>query len=174
MEFGGGLVDSVLIRPAVDGDSERIAEINVFAWRTAYRGIVPDGFLYGNLRVVERVANIRKAISSGGERFFVAEVDGMVVGFTRFGPSRDESYPGMGELYALYVDPGFQRRGYGRRLIEHFLDHDLAASGRSLLWVFRDNHESRRFYEAMGFSVDGAETLYANLAPAVRYIYPAP
>ena len=40
-----------------------------------------------------------------------------MVGFVTFGPSRDDDTVGMGEIYALYVDPGRYEGGVGRLLM---------------------------------------------------------
>lgn len=139
--------------------------------RAAYRGIVSDDFLFGKLTVLARIENIRKAIESNSDRFDVCESEGIVVGFTRSGPSRDDDLPGVPELYAIYIDPCFQRSGFGRRLMEHFLNSGIATTPiEAALWVFKGNDASRRFYERMGFVPDGKEKVYAELAPALRYV----
>ncbi|MGP4115505.1 GNAT family N-acetyltransferase [Streptomyces sp. 4N509B] len=86
------------------------------------------------------------------------------------GGRRDEPW---GEVYALYVLPGFLGRGVGRSLMGRALDA-LAAAGRprARLWVLRDNAPARRFYERAGFRADGAEnviTMAGAGVPEVRY-----
>jgi ribosomal protein S18 acetylase RimI-like enzyme len=55
------------------------------------------------------------------------------------------------ELYVLNVDPGRWRRGVGRRLLAHCVDH-LSASGRGsfYLWVLAANERAQQFYESFG------------------------
>jgi GNAT superfamily N-acetyltransferase len=81
----------------------------------------------------------------------VAEHDGEVVGFVNGGPSRvvDAAHPG--EVYAIYVLPPHQGHGHGAALIRHAA-RQLVARGwhGMLIWVLRENHASRRFYERMG------------------------
>jgi ribosomal protein S18 acetylase RimI-like enzyme len=88
------------------------------------------------------------------------------------GPSRDE-IPG-GEVYAIYVDPGCQGRGAGRRLLAAatrlLADAGFAGAG---LWVLSGNHPARRFYESQGWHRDGTEHQWAPSdgvsVPEVRY-----
>lgn len=74
-------------------------------------------------------------------KILVAEQEGMIIGFAAF----DER-----ELHALYILPEFQGQGIGLRLLR-------AAGSVSRLWVLKENHSARRFYEACGWSTDGEE-----------------
>ncbi len=69
---------------------------------------------------------------------WVWEEDGRVVGFLSL----------LGnEVGALFVDPGFQRSGIGRAL----LDRARALQGELEVDVFRENAIGRAFYAANGF-----------------------
>ena len=102
---------------------------------------------------------------------FVAEARGRTLGFASLGPSRDEH--GVGELYAIYVDPDEWSRGAGRALIARGGGRASPRSTReATLWVLEDNPRARRFYEAAGWRADGARQRIERLgvSPAeVRY-----
>jgi GNAT superfamily N-acetyltransferase len=74
-------------------------------------------------------------------RVLVIEDYDTIIGFVAF----DEC-----ELHALYVLPGYQGTGVGSRLLE-------AAGAVSFLWVLKENHVARRFYEARGWNAEGRE-----------------
>jgi ribosomal protein S18 acetylase RimI-like enzyme len=80
-----------------------------------------------------------------------------VVGFVTFGPSRDPDTMGMGEIYALYVDPGRYEGGVGRMLMAHARQR-LKEQGfeAAVLWVLRGNERAASFYEREGWAADGA------------------
>lgn len=64
-----------------------------------------------------------------------------MVGFVTFGPSEDEPVdPHVGQLYAIYVDPGHWDRGHGRELfaaaVRGLTDADY---GVATLWVLETN-----------------------------------
>jgi GNAT superfamily N-acetyltransferase len=89
----------------------------------------------------------------------VADEDGELLGLTACGESRDpDAGDDVGEVRTLFVAAGGWRRGVGRALMTAALD-DLRARGYSeaTVWSFADNERANRFYEASGFTRDGAE-----------------
>jgi ribosomal protein S18 acetylase RimI-like enzyme len=82
---------------------------------------------------------------------------GAVVGFVTFGPSRDRDTVGMGEIYALYVDPRRYEGGVGRMLMAH-TRRRLKEQGfdAAVLWVLLGNERAASFYEREGWKPDGA------------------
>jgi ribosomal protein S18 acetylase RimI-like enzyme len=80
-----------------------------------------------------------------------------VIGFVTFGPSRDEDAVGMGEIYALYVDPGRYEGGVGRTLMAH-ARRRLKEQGfdAAVLWVLIGNDRAASFYGREGWKPDGA------------------
>ena len=82
----------------------------------------------------------------------VAETDGgEVVGFAYVTPERENNRVYRGEIFAIYVLDEYQRQGIGHLLFsaaaQHFLKHGIESM---LLWVFKENHQARRFYDSMG------------------------
>ena len=142
----------VSIRYAHIDDAVDIARVWVESWRSAYRGIVPDSFLDA-IDVGEWAGRQRRIMEQPLEGWitFVAELDTQIAGWAWGGPNRD-AYPDYAaELYTLYIMPGYQRQGIGFQL--------TLATGRWLVregltsmivWVLRENHSARQFYEAIG------------------------
>lgn len=160
-----------MIRRARPEDAGRIAEIQVFGWRSAYRGIIPDQHLFGNFTVDKRTAIFTGTISAeqqgenNGGSTWVNEREGLVLAFMTCGPCRDSDLSDSFELWGIYVEPGFKRQGLGAELEQHCLElaRELGYS-EIALWVFRDNVESRRFYERMGYVEDmGRDELMEGL-----------
>jgi GNAT superfamily N-acetyltransferase len=167
------------IRAVTDADIDAIATVHVRTWQAGYAGIVPAEVLDA-LDPATNAARRRKLPPVAGTHTLVAEEDGVIVGFTSFGPYRiqgreDEYEREIGELYAIYVSPGRWGTGAGRALMAACRD-GLAAAGYAefRLWVLEENHRARRFYERAGMAPDGAREIYtprnstAEL-PEVRY-----
>ncbi|HZF88181.1 MAG TPA: GNAT family N-acetyltransferase [Streptomyces sp.] len=167
---------AVRVREMTPADCDRVAEIRVGGWRTAYRELVPRSYLdaMDPARDADR-HRARLAQGPGPARDLVAEQDGHVVGWACHGPYRDgETYTEDAELYAIYVDPGRYGGGIGRALLAESAGRCAAAGHpRMLLWVLRENAPARRFYERAGFRPDGTEEPFEAdgvAVPEVRYV----
>ena len=133
------------IRVATSADALAVETVRITSWRTAYRGMVPDGYLDALVVDAERRA---ARMAEEGLTVLLATEGDAPVGMAAHGPCRDPDRPGLPELYALYVLPEAWRTGVGSAL--------LAAAGdvRSL-WVLEANARARAFYERHGFRADG-------------------
>ncbi|MFF6877619.1 GNAT family N-acetyltransferase [Streptomyces sp. NPDC012474] len=157
-------------------DCDRVAEIRVGGWRSAYQGLIPRSYLDG-LSVEEDAERHRTRLSQGDGSVvnLVAEdAGGELVGWACHGPYREgEVLTPDAELYAVYVHPQHLGRGTGRALLARSVAGCSAAGhGRVLLWVLKGNDRARRFYERAGFRADGAEEPFEAdgvAVPEVRY-----
>jgi ribosomal protein S18 acetylase RimI-like enzyme len=142
-----------VIRPARPEDVDGIATVHAAAWEAAYGGILPATTLQAFT-----VENRRKFWAGVGlgdpasERLVFVGVDhDCIVGFTACRLPRDPDMGFDAELYVLNVDPGRWRRGVGRRLFVHCVDHlSVRGHGSFYLWVLDANERARRFYESLG------------------------
>jgi GNAT superfamily N-acetyltransferase len=170
---GGRVCDdramAVSVRTPDLHDVDELARINIDTWRAAYGGIVPQARLDRmdmetyRQRWLETVSGARSGVAC-----FVADIDGRPVGYAVGGPYRPqenagpEDVTGLGELYAIYVDPARQRYGAGSAVHEVLLRW-LREQGyvEAALWVLVSNTAGRRWYERRGWREDGALTLWS-------------
>jgi RimJ/RimL family protein N-acetyltransferase len=162
------------IRPAVAADADAIGSVQVRAWQSTYRGVMPDDYLDG-LQATERADGWRRflvAVPAGEEMFVVAD-EGRVVGFALVGPEHGGDTPEVGELYAINLDPDVWRRGLGRVLLRRATDRLVRFGyGEAVLWVVPDNQRARAFYESEGWTDDGVrrdDEVYGVVVPEMRY-----
>ena len=162
------------VRIATVSDAEAIESVRIATWKACYRGIVPDAYLDDLSVQSSRVDQMRRAIDRADEGGrVVAVTDSQVIGMGIAGPPEDDQVQdGIGEIYAVYVLPEWQGRGVGRLLLDR-LTASLRALGyrAAILWTLRDRHPTRRFYEANGWTFDGAEVEWGKgfTVPVVRY-----
>jgi ribosomal protein S18 acetylase RimI-like enzyme len=161
------------VRAAAVADAESIAGIHMSAWRTAYAGLLPADLL-SSLDVGQRAAAWTRQIESATTFVLVLERAGIIRGFVAAGPSRDADRPEAGEIYAIYMDPGWQGGGGGSQLLTTAIRR-LAADGftQATLWVLAGNAAARGFYESRGWRPDGAgkqETFGGQPSTEVRYV----
>jgi L-amino acid N-acyltransferase YncA len=112
-------------------------------------------------------------IEDGTVSMLMAEENGELLGFSACGESRDEdAAPGVGEVRSFFVAAGLWGRGVGRALMSAVLD-SLRKRGctEATLWSFAANERANRFYEAHGFTRDGAERTEAAWADLLELRY---
>ncbi|HEX9876367.1 MAG TPA: GNAT family N-acetyltransferase [Gammaproteobacteria bacterium] len=90
-------------------------------------------------------------------RGWVVELDARIVGFA-IGNAR------TGSIWALFVDPNHEKRGYGRKLHDTMIGW-LWSQGLDRLWLTTEPRtRAQRFYEVAGWayagSTDGGEHRY--------------
>lgn len=132
------------VRAARVEDEKAIGRIDAATWTTEVSPAparVGDGFFEHN-----KLSDI-----------LVAEVDGQVVGYASLTRgSRLLSHAHVLEINGLAVDPGHQRRGVGRALVEACVAGARRQGARKLtLRVLGFNHRARRLYESCGFHIEG-------------------
>jgi ribosomal protein S18 acetylase RimI-like enzyme len=155
------------VRPAGPSDAAAIAGVRIRSWRAAYAGIVPGTYLDG-LDLASEAAIWRERLGAAAAVWvrvaFIAEppVPPRLVGFVTAGSARHAGEDGLGEVWAIYVDPEAQGRGVGRALMDAGV-RGLATRGfrEAILWVFEANAPARGFYERMGWTPDGAAKPFA-------------
>lgn len=156
------------VRDAVLSDARALAEIRITSWRRTYAGIVPSSILAAmdmdrNERFFQARIATNLAAANGRETIVVERgIDpggsvSRVLGYALIGPCSDPDATDLGEVEAIYLDPGAIGRGLGRLLLDEAVDRLRAAGSRAIvLWVLTDNHPARRFYARAGFEPDGA------------------
>jgi ribosomal protein S18 acetylase RimI-like enzyme len=165
----------VAIRDATTADTEEIATLHLVSWGSAYRDIVPDGFLE-SITLESRITRWRRALSkleSPSTETAVAVSAGAILGVCSSGPRREPASTDAGEIYALHIGPESRRRGLGRMLLDDALQRfSTRGLSSAVLWVLRDNAGARRFYEAQGWSFTGEDQVEDRSGfaiPEVRY-----
>ena len=139
-----------MVRPTALDDAAAIARVHVASWRTTYHGMLPDDFL-ASLSEAQYSERWSRVIGEGSSRVYVVDGPEGIVGFASGGRERAGEGGFAGELYAIYVLDGSQRRGYGRELVRAVAGA-LREMGLTdmIVWVLRDNAAARQFYERLG------------------------
>lgn len=166
------------LRDARPADAVRLAEIHAVSWQAAYRDLLSAAFLDG-LTPTTRLEWWTSRLVRVPPRWailVVEEDDGDVTGFATIGHCEDDDrrVPEAGELFAMYVDPAFWGRGFGRKLLlgaeARFRQ---AAFSTASLWVLEGNLRAQRFYEVGGWFSDGTlkrMVIGAEAVTACRYL----
>jgi len=165
--------NSLEIRKATIDDADALAQAHIRSWRASHAGYVPAK------AVAEFCANRPRRwqvnLSREDSTTRAVLLEGKIVGHFSFGPCRDDSLDdSYCHLYSIYIDPDFQRRGVGRRLMA-YAEAQAREQGKAamVLKVFEKNEASRRFYEACGYRRDGRGRMrndYGRRLRVLRYV----
>lgn len=163
------------IRPANAADAPAIAAIHIETWRAAYRGQIPDALLDA-LDMVHSISSWRERLGRESGSVLVAENGEGIVGFCCLIPSRDRDADPQTtiEIAAIYIQPRHWRQGAGRALsVRAFTEARRRGCETVTLWSLASNDTAKRFYETMGFRLDGAaktfKTKDGTELPEVRF-----
>ena len=144
-----GPAAGLTIRPAVEADGERLVEIDRLTWSPTFTprpGPPEAGDVFWNER-------------STPENVLVAELAGQIVGYVKI--QHPTPFPASEHVWycsGLAVEPGSQRMGVGRALMEAVIEEARSRGGRRLtLGVFAPNEAARALYEELGFVVEGIQ-----------------
>jgi ribosomal protein S18 acetylase RimI-like enzyme len=141
----------VAIRLATPVDAPGVADVYLAAFHATYA--------FPLAHTDDQVRDWLRGIVAGEDRTWVAEAGGRVVGMIVLDADGIDQ---------LYVDPAWQGRGIGSRLVE------LAKRRRPdglVLYTFQVNDRARRFYERHGFVATwfGDGSANEERQPDVRY-----
>ncbi len=136
----------MIIRDAVEADLQAIIEI--------YNATVPTRMVTAELEPTTVEARLPwfREHSPGQYPFWVAELEGRVVGwldFKKFLPRC--AYRGTAEI-SVYVDEKFRRRGVGQRLLEHAIARASSLGITALVGlIFGHNEASLKLFQRLSF-----------------------
>ena len=132
------------IRRATDAERSSIAAIHAQSWRDAYRGLLPDSLLDGEIDAIMAARWADKAIGAA-DAVLVAAQEGEVVGFCATWDG-ESAY-----IDNLHVRAEARSKGVGRRLLGETARHFLALRrSRAHLHVVAANRRARALYVALG------------------------
>ncbi len=163
-----------MIREATVNDAGRIAEIEVFSSRFAYRNVVSDVCLYKDLSVENRIPVYQRWISENRFKLYVNEDPdtGIIKGMMGIGMCEDEDKTNAFELHFIYVDPDYVRMGAGSEMLQFFENAGKEkGSTEYVIWVLEENGMGRSFYEKNNYHLDGKDKIFKRWNKReIRYV----
>lgn len=103
---------------------------------------------------LDEIRQRMEAILDKGFPYFVATIDGQVVGYTYASSYRSRPGYRFTVENSIYVDPAYQRRGIARRLAQILIDSCTVQGFRQMMAVIGDsnNTPSIEFHRSLGFT----------------------
>lgn len=142
-------------------DAKTIAEVHIRSWRKAYRDLVPKQVL-DELSVTDQTEKWEEILSEPTHGVLKLLLEGNIVGFSHSTKSNDDDAKGgVADIHAIYLDPDFMGKGFGRFLMTETLRYVESLGYReATVWVMDTNKQAIGFYRAAGFSDDEVSQPY--------------
>lgn len=154
------------IRRMEKEDIPYVQQVAKVSWNDTYAGIIP---LHIQEKFIQNAYSEESLLTRLEQsNFWVAEVEGKVVGFANFSSLHEN---GEVELGAIYLLPHFQGKGIGSALLQQGLN-EIAGIKRLVLNVEKDNLKGLHFYKKKGFSIDTEydEIFHGHVLKTVRLV----
>lgn len=154
------------IRPAELSDVEGMSRIVDGCWRENYKSFFSQ-------EMIERYSGERRRRSFtklivDGKYIYVLLVDGEICAVCAGECCEDKAFEGCVSIMLLYTAHDMQHKGYGKKLLMHFLREARKKGYKgAVLETAEDNADARRFYEKFGFSERKAS---AREFDGIRYV----
>lgn len=146
-----------MIRKATKNDIIRTSEIHTYGWRAAYDGLISEEELYNKITTSRSTKIHNKIIDDPNENFDIYD-DGIIRGIIIHGNSRDKDNEDSYEIYAIYIEPRFMNRGYGKKLLENVeVEAKKLNKKIIIIWTLEENKAARLFYERNEYKIDEKE-----------------
>lgn len=146
------------LRVATRADIPTIAHLHARSWRHAYKGVLSDAYLAGDLEQHRlQVWQARLQAADPASLCLLAEDCGVLQGFAYV---QADQHPQWGSLLDnLHVDPALHRTGIGKQLLLHMARWcpDHANHPGLHLWVLQSNAQALAFYRALGAEAVGED-----------------
>ena len=150
-----------MIRPARVNDAAKLAEIGYRAWEDRL-----SVWAAGQSNVAGLRQNAMHAYLTFTQQSWsvirVADADGVIVGWGAREDPRDVAEARPNAISDLWVDPEFQGRGHGGRLLS-FLETEIRESGceTAELETHARNRDAIAFYRRHGYDIRWLSTVYS-------------
>ena len=127
------------------------AYVHYKTWHETYKDLVDPEYMES--------VTLEKCITIAHkwpENMLVAKDGDKVIGFVGYGAYHDDTLPGHGEVFAIYVLEEYHGLKVGYALMNAALDK-LSDYNKIAVWVLKGNDKAIHFYERYGYRFDGKE-----------------
>ena len=142
----------------------------VSVYLSAYEGLEEYAYTSGS----EVRSYLRWLYRGDPDGFFVAELDGKVVGFVAVHTNWwDKRIGRTAEIHELVVHKKYQRIGIGTKLMECAIEHAIESGCNFVsLWVGSKNTVAREWYRRLGFEEVGEGYYWVRMIKCLSISHP--
>ena len=139
--------DCFEIRVAGVADASVVGKVHSEAWKSAYRGSFPDGFINGDT-ASKRTDEFLNSIKDDKYTYYLLQESNQTAGIVKTHAEENSL-----EIESFYILNEYKGKGLGSRFIDFI--KNSAKPECIFLWVLENNSKARHFYENNGFVMTG-------------------
>lgn len=138
------------IKKLREEEAEEKIDINIKVWWTTYRGLIPDEIIAKlQTKTKERIERQKQTIREKNNTYGIY-VDGKLVGYSSYGPAKDENYKDSCEIYSCYILEEYQRLHLGRKVVIKILEDFIQEGYKTMITKCLVGNPANKFHEAIG------------------------
>ena len=99
-------------------DAYGIEYVSAYSWYETYQGIMPQKYLEDRVKNIAKNASRTLNFLQKTDNYFVAEVDGKIVGICYYDECKRKGYEDYGYLGAIYLLEKYQDLGIGKEMFK--------------------------------------------------------
>lgn len=137
------------IKKLREEEAEEKIDINIKVWWTTYRGLIPDEIIAKlQTKTKERIERQKQTIREKNNTYGIY-VDDKLVGYSSYGPARDENYKDSCEVYSCYILEEYQRFHLGRKVVMKILEDFIQEGYKTMITKCLVGNPANKFHEAI-------------------------
>ena len=163
-------MDKVInIRKVKVDDANTLAFIQTESWKSAFNRILSKEDLDRYTDVNRAITLYSKLLNENIGNGFILTIDENPHCIAYWDKTRNDEMEGYSEIICIHSLCDNWGKGYGTEMMNHILS-DIKNSGfnKVMLWVFKENHRARKFYEKYGFVLTEKSKNFSN---AIEVMY---
>ncbi|MEI8595844.1 GNAT family N-acetyltransferase [Photobacterium sp. Hal280] len=133
-----------IVRPASESDAVGINKVS-------------EHLAYSQLSSAESRTNLQELLDSSQDQVFVAEQNGLIIGWLHLFYARRLASDNFFEIGGLVVSPDSRGHGVGRALVQYAQDKN---SGKFRVRCNEKRLDAHRFYEKIGFNSNKVQRVF--------------
>ena len=138
-------------------DIPLIRELTFKIWPVTYGPILSREQIDYMLEMMYSPASLEQQMLEQGHRFVIAYESSQPAGFASF--SQKDIDNAAYKLHKIYVLPGLQGKGVGKKLVDHIIQSILPAGAKTLELNVNRHNTAKTFYEKQGFEIVRTEDI---------------
>lgn len=136
--------------PAIKEHLPLVRDIALLTWPVAYKEILSGDQLAYMLELFYSIPALEQQMDSG-HRFTLCFINNKAVGFSSISPKENEKE--VLRLNKLYVLPGLQGKGAGKKLLDDVKEFALKNNFSAVELNVNRNNTAKTFYDREGFVI---------------------